>query len=409
MVSIALAFLLHVSASPRWIPAGQPAGQMLQTATVLSDGRWFGTDTAYRAWISEDRGASWRVFVDGRSDSFSWTFGDGVVVSDPDDPDDLHSRYEPAEDAWRPMVFDRALVGEGSGHPSSLWTRRGEGNYLMALFRDDSVLAFRSTDSARTWKTLSVVPVASVAGGATQGRTNFAGSRLWLTDTVRRVFRSPKGDGGWLEIPFPPLEALRFQVFDSLPDGRWVVFMAADARVAVVATRDLGATWERFDAVSPDSIPGVRIAMSDGWTMGVAIRSDTTRVFVRRGDAGIWREVPRIAGKRMAIHFVDGGYLHATGDSGLVRLDLKELEQVSNRPRARRADLRWRWQGAALVVEGVRTGRTWQLGDSRGRILGSSRPDASGALRFEWSRATGGVFFLREVGSCTWSEPILAR
>nr|HOX53434.1 hypothetical protein [Fibrobacteria bacterium] len=134
MVSIALAFLLHVSASPRWIPAGQPAGQMLQTATVLSDGRWFGTDTAYRAWISEDRGASWRVFVDGRSDSFSWTFGDGVVVSDPDDPDDLHSRYEPAEDAWRPMVFDRALVGEGSGHPSSLWTRRGEGNYLMALF-----------------------------------------------------------------------------------------------------------------------------------------------------------------------------------------------------------------------------------------------------------------------------------
>jgi hypothetical protein len=400
----ALALAASLSSS-EWSHANQPSGSILSEATILSDGRWIATDTAGVSWSSSDRGASWSHFLtpDGTADA--QILGNGVVLDQSFSGDSWCRRYDAASSSWAAMKFDRKVyTTDSTASLSYMWMEDSIGAFNLELKWDDSILAFHSTDSARSWSFFASAPT-SIAPGNEAEHSIFAGGRVWFDDTVANVLRGTDGSH-WLELPMPSGFSKTW-IIGALPGGT-LIAMAQDAegKISGVSTTDSGKTWQAYDLSKPGLIPDMSAALSEGWSLTSALVSNAECYFIRNGS-GAWHQVPTIEEDEWNDYFVDNGRLYATDSTGLVSLDLASLLQADaiQRNTNRLVAPTWHLDGKNVIVSGAESVSAWRICDPSGKMLAHGR--ASGA--FDLPIPLGslhGMLLLQLAGTSAQALPI---
>jgi len=206
------------AAAAQWTKANQPAQTLLQSATILSDGRWVGVDTSYTSWISTNKGTSWSAFKDADGSTYADILGNGISVTWQDNGG--ITRYNVSTSTWIAATFDRALTT--GGDTTTTWPYFGldehdNGRYYYWLDRTDSALFFVSTDSARTWKSVAALSESRCPGGCAE-YAGFTNGMIWAEDTATRHLRGTRDGSHWVDIPFSAGMAGEM-VMDSLAGG----------------------------------------------------------------------------------------------------------------------------------------------------------------------------------------------
>ena len=407
------ALLSNSSAAASWTKVNQPAGGPLRGATMLSDGSWVGLDSishAKKGWRSTDRGAHWSSFG-GEDSAYTFIFGNGVVIGYAWDSTYYYRWYDARTDAWVKPRFDRGLMtGDSSTNSYSgyydRWAEAPGGKYYLEIARSDSILSFRSTDSARTWTTF-VDLAQTINPGGIIINSNFAGDLLWLQDTVRRVLRGTTDGKNWLEMPFTS-GAVRQNIYDTLSGGGWIA-MSEDStsNISWNCTRDSGKTWESFDATRPGVFGTHIYAMSDGWSYTYASDQDTMIPYVRPQGRSSWISLPTGCTYNGYGLFVDNGVLYTTiADSGLVSLDLGVLG-VRERSTGVSASATWRMEGSDLVVSNAASATGWELRDLSGRNLATGKSSGASELRIPTGERKG-LLLVRLTGTAPQAFSVMA-
>jgi hypothetical protein len=379
MILPLLSVLLAVSgATAQWTKVNQPAGTLFKEATLLSDGSWVGVNGSDSGWISTDRGTTWTRFTDEWGQTVQ-ILGPGVVLDESVNDTSWRRRYDAPSGKWVDLHFDRSVVtSDTSKSVGYRWQHCDAGRYQLAIFRSDSVLAFRSTDSGRTWTTTAALPN-SVSSGDLLWNSSFAGTRIWFHDTVTKVFRGTADGKNWLALEAPNDSSIE-GIADSLADGRWVALdVVSDSILSMLATADSGVTWTKLET-TPGLLPGSFASYSENWKLTKAIDSGAERFYVRQASSNAWTLLPKVPGEYWEDFFVDNGLIYSTGDSGLVSLDLGVLG-VRGRSTASAAAISWRMEGSDLVVSNTASATSWELRDIAGRNLATGKSAGASELR----------------------------
>ena len=237
--------------------------------------------------------------------------------------------------------------------------------------------------------------------------SSFAGGRVWFDDTVANVFRGTDGSH-WLEIPMPS-NFSKTWIIDALPGGALIaIAQDAEGNTSGVSTADSGKTWQTYDMSTPGSIPNMSVALSDGWNLASALISNTERYYVRSGS-GTWHLVPAVEEDEWNDYFVDNGKLYATGDFGLVSLDLAALLQADaiQHTISHSAAPTWHLDGKDVVVSGAESITAWKLCDLSGKALVHGRAAGASDLRIPLGTQHG-MLLLQMEGASVRSLPVLA-
>lgn len=360
--------LIASFASATWNRLPSPGRALLDDLTPLADGRWFGIDRNEIAWLSSDRGGHWDSLPSSRIPGKPWIFADGAVVcSSPDSG--LYLRYDPASGTWPRMRFDRTVRSEAF---FTDLVDDGHGTLRMFVLQGDSLLAFRSMDTARSWSTLATLPYEDTAGRQRRWH-GIAGNRFWVGDSARRTFIATADGLEWQEIA-SPAELKRCGLLDTLPGGGWFAVRTDSLRnYFYVASRDSGRTWSPHDISDPGSVPSATRRLSDSWELTASLASDTARYHLRPIGAAAWSDLPVLPGRRAGRFFLDASLLHVVSDSGIFSLDPSRLGISSGlrQTAPRTSNLLVRALGRSVTVTGIEPGTSWQLIEADGRRLTS--------------------------------------
>lgn len=405
MLSLLTLALAASLSSSDWSPVHQPTNSVLNNATILSDSRWIATDTAGVSWSSSDRGANWSHFLTPDGTAKAHIFGNGVVLDKSFSGTSWCHRYDATSSSWTAMKFDRKVyTTDSTAALSYLWTEDSTGAYNLELIWSDSVLAFHSTDSARSWTFIASAPTSTVPGDALDHSIVAAGW-IWFNDTAANVFRGIDGNH-WLEIPMPS-NYTTTQILDAHSDGALIVLAQdAEGNLSGLTTTDSGKTWQAYDMSTPGSIPNMSATLSEGWTLTSVLVSNTERFYVRNGS-GAWHLLPEADQGEWSDYFVDNGKLYATDGSGLVSLDLAALLQADaiQRTTNRSAAQAWHLDGKNVVVSGAESIAAWKLCDASGKTLAHGRATGTSDLRIPLGTLHG-MLLLQMEGTSVRTLPV---
>lgn len=356
-------------AAATWNRLPSPDRALLDDLTPLTDGRWFGIDRNEVAWLSSDRGGHWDSIPASSMPGKPWIFAEGAVVcSSPDSG--LYLRYDPATGTWPRMRFDRPIRSEAFFTQS---VDDGHGTLRMIVLQGDSLLAFHSKDTARTWTSFANHSIASGPNSIRQWSDGLAGDRFWIGDTSRQTFRATSDGIHWIEIA-APTGLDNCSLLDTLPGGGWFGVRRDSLRNLVyVASRDSGRTWSLHDISTPGSVPSATRRLSDSWELTASLASDTLRYHLRPAATAPWSDLPAFPGRRAGRFFLAAGLLHVVSDSGLFSLDPSRFGASSGLRQSahRTAGLNLRLRGRSATVTGIKPGTSWQLLEASGRSLAS--------------------------------------
>lgn len=408
------AALLTAMASAQWTKVNQPTGVLVDEAIKLSTGSWVASDTnrnwtegdtTTRTWISANLGATWSAFRDENNYSPE-IFGSGIVVDRNENDSCWHLIYDAPTSTWAAMRFDRKIAtNDTATFVGSAQMDGDSGAYDIILYFSDSLLAFHSSDSARTWTSIAAAPTSDVPGDAME-HSEIAAGWLWLEDTVSHVLSGTRDGRNWVSLASPS-GFLKTAIFDTLSGGGWIVLVRDSSdHTSAKSTTDSGKTWSDYDISTPDALPSLGVDLSNGWRLGLAIVSDMTHFYARQGSTGSWYLLPVITGDSRGGFFVDNGLIYGTGDSGLVSLDLGVLG-VRKRSSGTSMPLSWRMEGSEIVVSSAINTTGWEIRDLAGRSLATGKNRGASELRIPTGDRRG-LLLVRLEGAETRTFPVPA-
>jgi len=407
MIASYLAWILATASNgAQWNPVPQPTGSVIQDATMVRGGTWVGVDDSGSVWTSSDRAANWTALSED-SQGAGWgieILADGLVLEWAKDGSYFHW-YDGSSRSWTPAVFDRKVTtGPGLSEIGDMWENGFGGDVHLWIEYPDSVLAFLSADSGRTWKTVAALAQSDIPGGLGDvwpSHTSYVGARLWFADTLRRVLKSTIDGKTWKEIPFPS-GVVSEEIVDSLAGGILVgAGRQQDGTVVWNSTADSGKSWFAYDASRPGSIPSLGFYLPGEGTIAPTFTGEMEgSIYFQPFGSNSWTALP--AGYSAGGNFfADGGQLYNAGSAGLVSID---LGTVSIRGRSKLpATFSWQLQGSDLVISGTKA-RTWVLRDLSGQSFARGTSNGSD-LRVPLGHHRG-VLVVQLAGDETSSFPV---